>query len=136
MKAIWIIGFFVIISITTSVPLRAQGIGAATTVINYFDACRSGDIYEINSLISGPFYAKKSTLLTNNADYSNFLIEHFDGVKVEIISEVLTNGEMDAEVIAEQRYPNGAFLQTRFIMQYNDDAWKICDEELVDDKVK
>jgi hypothetical protein len=133
MKAIWIISFFVFISITTPVPLRAQGTGAATTVINYFEACRSGDIYEINNLISGPFYAKKSTLLTNNTDYSNFLIEHFYGVKVEIISETLNNEKMDAEVIAEQQYPNGAFLRTRFIMRYNDDAWKIYDEKFVDD---
>jgi hypothetical protein len=133
MKAIWIISFFVFISITTPVPLKAQGTGAATTVINYFEACRSGDIYAINNLISGPFYAKKSTLLTNNADYSNFLIEHFDGVNVEIISETFINEKMDAEVIAEQQYPNGAFLRTRFIMRYNDEAWKIYDEKLVDD---
>ena len=133
MKARWIISFLVIAGIMTSVPLKAQDVGAANTVMNYFEACRSGNVDEIKSLITGPFYAKKSALLNDNAEYANFLKEHFDGVNVEIVSETPNNTETEADVTAEQHYPNGALLRTRFMMRYIDDTWKIYDEKLVDE---
>ena len=133
MKAIWIISFVLISNIIISAPLSAQDTGPAYTVMQYFSACQRGDIDEIKSLVAGPLYAKKSSLLNNNADYSNFLIQQFKGVKAVIISETQSNDNMGTEVILERQHPGGSFLQTKYVVRYNDNAWKIYDEQLIVD---
>ena len=132
-KIIWIITFLVMSNIVISAPLNAQDTGAAGTAMLYFKACQSGDIDAIKDLIAGPLYAKKSSLLNNNADYSNFLIDQFNGVTARIISETQNDANNGTVVILERQYPNGSSLQTKLVVKYQDTAWKIYDEQLIVD---
>jgi hypothetical protein len=132
--------------------------GPRETVIAYFKASREGDVSSIKSLLGGYLLKTKKTLLEENPEYSNYLINYYKGIEVEVSGQaILGMGLLKARfpkahsrlsckmVLVENDsmqkdsmlsvvpikvfFPNGSYMNRAFILQRNRDyTWKIINQ--------
>ena len=69
-------------------------IGPSETVIQFFEASKNGDVEAMKSLIAGPFYERRRTLLEMNMDYPKYLKKFYHGVEVKLIKYDIGNKDM------------------------------------------
>ena len=75
----------------------ADTTGPSDTVLKFYEASRHGDVETMKTLIAGPYYKNRKTLLEKNADYPEFLKRYFRGVEIRLEPPSIGNEKMVAE---------------------------------------
>jgi ABC-type transporter MlaC component len=100
-----------------------------STVYNFYDALKAGDVVKLRSMIEDPLYSKVKLLLTKNIEYPEFLRNHYDGSTgaIESIS-LLADGV--ASVYFQIIYKDQSQARIRFdVSNTKDGKWKIIDQQ-------
>jgi hypothetical protein len=131
MKTIW--GLFLPCLMVTASSAASSAPRAEPTgvVLEYFAACKRGDVEIIKDLAAGRFYEKRKSLLNSNAGYPDFLVQQFKGLRINIVQVSRMDENRRASVLVDRQYPDGSFLRTQFILEKYQGAWKIYDEQLI-----
>lgn len=73
----------------------------------YIDACKTGDIAVLKSIIAGPFLERRKILLEKNRGYSDFLKEFYKDIGIGIVAVKPGANENSATVVVKQKPLNG-----------------------------
>ena len=88
------LGIFLVMLFSGVASSPAASVTPTETVINYFDACRNGDVNSMKKLMAGNFYEKKHSLLFNNKNYPEFLKSYYQDLNITIVSASTGNFDM------------------------------------------
>lgn len=98
-------------------------------VIQYFEAAQTGDVETMKQLIAGSFYNRRKVLLEENEGYPNFLIEHYEGTKVQLSNVVIKKDNMVAVVGVKLLFADGGVDTTKLLLKRDTGGtWKIVEE--------
>lgn len=107
--------------------IAAEAATPTETVIAYFIALQNGDTEKIKNLLAYNYYRKKSVLLENNPNYSEFLKKYHKGMEFRILN--LVQNKAQAFVKVEQRLKDGTRKNTTLILKQAESGnWKIAEE--------
>lgn len=108
-------------------PIAAEAATPEETVIAYFIALQEGDIKEIKNLLAHDYYQKKSVLLENNKNYSEFLKKYHMSTEFRVLNFVQNGTHASVEV--EQGFQDGTRKIVKLILQKDESGdWKIAEE--------
>lgn len=74
----------------------------------YIDACKTGDVAVLKSIIAGPFLERRKLLLEKNRGYSDFLKEYHKGIGIGIATVKPGEDENSATVVVRHQPLNGS----------------------------
>ena len=104
--------------------------GPDNTVLQFFNASRSGDVEQMRELISGSYYNRRKAVLENNDSYPAFLVDHFNGSTTNIEASNIDHKSQVAVVTVTTHFPDKTINTSRLILKKDDSgAWKIVDEK-------
>lgn len=107
--------------------IAAEAATPKETVVAYFKALKRGDTEEIKNLLAYNYYRKKSVLLDNNPNYSEFLKKYHHGMEFRILGLVQNSDRAYVEV--EQILQDGTIkIVTMILNQAKSGDWKITEE--------
>lgn len=88
--------------------LSADQGSPAVVVKAYIDACKTGNVAVLKSIIAGPFLERRKLLLETNRDYSAFLKDYHKNIGMEIVAVKPSEDENYGVVLVRQKPLNGS----------------------------
>ena len=107
----------------------SMGNAPAEIVLNYFQACKNGDVSTMKSLITDRFYQRRRVLLEQNEQYPEFLKSRYSAMQFQIVSSEIEEISGYAQVVLQQTSPGGTSTDSTLILRQDAGGfWKISDE--------
>ena len=107
----------------------AQDNVANEVIKPFFNALKSGDTTKILQYIDGPIYERTKVLLSQNNNYTDFLINNYEKADFFITNTSPTDHE---ELVADILivFPDGNAINRKLILRKKEgsNSWKIIDE--------
>jgi hypothetical protein len=113
--------FIVAAEIETDSPIIA--------VEKFIAASRNGDVEFLETLITGPYYEKRKSLLEDNKGYAEFLRKNFENILLEIKQVRFQNNYAIVQI--EKSKQNDHIIDFELILVKDEmGMWKVFDEVL------
>lgn len=132
MKIFFLISFLSLIFIPLQVnALEIETEYAIETVEKFIYASENGDIGLLKTLITGPYYDKRKSLLEDNEGYSDFLKKYFQDITLEILEVKFNNHYNYAFVKIKKEMHNIDVINFELILIKDEmGIWRVFDEVL------
>ena len=80
----------------------------------------------MKSLTAGSFYNRRKELFENNPAYSDFMIKHYMGTRIDIDKVIIDANENIAAVNVTVTYPENGTDKLKYILKKDESGhWKI-----------
>ncbi len=107
----------------------AAGATPRDAVKLYFEASQAGDIETIKQVVGGSFYNRRRVLLEENADYSMFLREYYQGAQLQIGNVAMKENGTVGVVVMRIWFPAGTVDTQKLLVKMDaEGTWTIVDE--------